>query len=266
MTESLDKIKYIESIVNFDRASIDRLIEYSHDDNLIIRYHAYCKLNSDNLDPQLLSERDWALFPIGVLLNPGDIVWSVYQSGMTYDDEKFEICDYTDYSGKNSYGREINDDSYDLWNRGVLCKLISTHIERESAESAANEVIKIILSEEDYLSLYRYDTKLDTRISQQDIYDWVKIYNLPDILEPTNPDPFNWIDDIIPNYNSQRYRKYQEELYSYYNQLRYYTNEVLEKLTIDEHYKAIDRIYANVVGRLAYVCKETVRETTYFKP
>jgi hypothetical protein len=125
---------------------------------------------------------------------------------------------------------------------------------------------RIAISEEEYLSLYRYDTKLDTRISQQDIYDWVKIYNLPDIPEPTNPDPFNWIDDIIPNYNSQRYRKYQEELYSYYDRLRYYTNEVLEKLTIDEHYKAIDRIYANVVGRLAYVCKETVRETTYFKP
>jgi hypothetical protein len=45
-----------------------------------------------------------------------------------------------------------------------------------------------------------------------------------------------------------------------------YAGRVLDKLTIDEHYEVIDRIYANVVGRLAYVCKETVRETTYFKP
>jgi hypothetical protein len=266
MTESLDKIKYIESIANFDRAAIDRLIEYSHDDNLIVRYHAYCKLNSANLDPQILLERDWELLPRGVLLNPGDIVWSVYQSGMTYDDEKFAICDYTDHSGEKSYGRQINDGSYDLWNRGVLCKLISIHVDRESAEADANDVIKIILSEEDDLSLRSYDTKLDTRICQQDIYDWVKIYNIRELPQPQNPDPFNCVDDIIQNYNSQRYLKYKQELYSYCARLRYYTNEVLERLEIDKHYEVIDRIYANVVGRLAYVCKETVRETTYFKP
>jgi hypothetical protein len=56
MEDSSDKVKYIESIADFDRASIDRLIEYSHDESLIVRYHAYCKLNSNNLDPQLLSE------------------------------------------------------------------------------------------------------------------------------------------------------------------------------------------------------------------
>jgi hypothetical protein len=266
MAESLDKIQDIDSIVNFDLEEIDRLIKYSNDDNLIVRYHAYCKLNSDNLDPQILSKQDWELLPSGVVLNPGDIVWSVYQSGMTYDDEKFSICDYTDYSGKQSYGREINDGSYDLWNRGVLCKLVSRHVERESAEAAANEVIKTILSKEDYLSLYNYDTKLDTRISQQDIYDWVKIYNIPNLPQPHNPEPFNWVDNIVQNYNSQRYLKYQQELHSYCDQLRYYTNKVLEKLTIDKHYEVVDLIYMNVVGRLAYICKETVRESTYFKP
>jgi hypothetical protein len=114
MAEALDKIQDIESISNFDRAAIDRLIEYSHDENLIVRYHAYCKLNSDNLDPQLLSERDWALLPSGILLNPGDIVWSVYQSGMTYTDDEFILDDCTDYSGENSYGREMTISSYDL--------------------------------------------------------------------------------------------------------------------------------------------------------
>jgi hypothetical protein len=266
MTESLDKIKYIESIVNFDRASIDRLIEYSHDDNLIVRYQAYYKLNSANLDPQILSERDWELLPRGVLLNPGDIVWSVYQSGMTYDDEKFAICDYTNYSGEKIYGRQINDGSYDLWNRGVLCKLISIHVDRASAEADANDVIKIILSEEDDLSLRNYDTKLDTGIYQQDIYDWVKIYNISDLPQPPNPEPFQWVDVVAENYNKWRCQKYREELYCYCDRLRSYANEVLEKLTIDEHYEVIDCIYANVVGRLAYVCKEIVRETTYFKP
>jgi hypothetical protein len=266
MTESLDKIKYIESIVNFDRVSIDRLIEYSHDDNLIVRYHAYCKLNSANLDPQILSERDWELLPRGVLLNPGDIVWSVYQSGMTYDDERFAICDYTDYSGERIYGRQINDGSYDLWNRGVLCKLISIHVDRASAEADADDVIKIILSEEDELSLRNYDTKLDTRIYRQDIYDWVKIYNIPDLPQPPNPETFQWVDVVAEKYNEWRSDEYYRKFHNYRDQLLVYTNEILEKLTLEDHYEAIDRIYANVVGRLAYVSKETVRETTYFKP
>jgi hypothetical protein len=57
MKEYLDKIKTIESISNCDRAAIDLLIEYSHDDNLIVRYHAYSKLNSDALNPQIVRIR-----------------------------------------------------------------------------------------------------------------------------------------------------------------------------------------------------------------
>jgi hypothetical protein len=266
MTESLDKIKYIESIVDFDRASIDRLIEYSHDESLIVRYHAYCKLNSDNLDPQLLSERDWALLPSGILLNPGDIVWSVYQSGRTYTDDEFILNDCTDYSGENSYGREINISSYDLSNRGVACKLISTYVDYESAEAAAIQTVKKILKKEEYPYFSSYGSDWDTKISQQDIYDWVKIYNIPDLPQPPNPEPFQRVDVVAENYNEWRCQKYLEELYSYCDRLHSYANKILEKLTIDEHYEIIDRIYANVVGRLAYVCKETVRETTYFKP
>jgi hypothetical protein len=98
MKEYLDKIKNIESMSHFDRAAIDLLIEYSHDDNLLVRYHAYCQLNSANLDPGL-SKQDWELLPRGVLLNPGDLVWSVYQSGLVYTDDEFIIFDLTDDIG-----------------------------------------------------------------------------------------------------------------------------------------------------------------------
>jgi hypothetical protein len=124
MKEYLDKIKTIESISNFDRAAIDLLIEYSHDRNLIVRYHAYCKLNSDALAPQNLSKRDWELLSRGVLLNPGDLVWSVYQSGLVYTDDAFIIFDLTDDSGKESYGREIDSTHYDLWNITIDCKTV----------------------------------------------------------------------------------------------------------------------------------------------
>jgi hypothetical protein len=68
------------------------------------------------------------------------------------------------------------------------------------------------------------------------------------------------------NYNEWKRQKYLKELYCYCDRLHSYASRVLEKLTIDQHYEVIDRIYANVVGRLACVRKETVRETTYFKP
>ena len=50
------------------------------------------------------------------------------------------------------------------------------------------------------------------------------------------------------------------------DRLRNYAIDILEKLTVRDHYELIDRIYGNLFGRLAYICKETVRETTYFKP
>jgi hypothetical protein len=144
--------------------------------------------------------------------------------------------------------------------------LISTHVDREAAEAAAIQITIKILAEREYISLFDYASDENIKMSQQDIYDWVKIYNIPDLPQPPNPEPFKWIDNVERNYNKWKYEKYREELYRYYDRLRDYANRVLEKLTLNEHYEVIDRIYANVVGRLAYVCKETVRETTYFKP
>jgi hypothetical protein len=259
MKDSLDKIEYIESISNFDRASIDRLIEYSHDESLIVRYHAYCKLNSDNLDPQILSERDWNLFPGGILLNPGDIVWSVYQSGLSYDDSEYTIYDFPDDSGKNIYGEEIDVSCYDLWNNEVVHKFISTHIDRESAEVVTNETIKEILLRGEYPYGGYYGLSIQVEeISQQDIYNFSKKYDIPDLPQPENSQPikrYSWEDGDL-----------DESYWMYKFQLRQYAIDILEILSVDEHYELIDEIYSNLFGRLAYVCKETVRETTYFKP
>jgi hypothetical protein len=257
MTEYLDKIKYIESIANFDRVSIDRLIEYSHDDNLIVRYHAYCKLNSANLDPQILSERDWELLPRDVLLNPGDIVWSVYQSGLTYDDSSYTIYNFSSDGDENIYGEEIDASCYDLWNKEVPHKFISTHIDLPSAQAAADRTIKAIIASDEYPYSGYYDLDLQVEeISQQDIYDLAKQYHIPDLPYPQD-------SRVIKRWKDRE----RDELYWMYEQQLYqYAIDILERLTVDEHYELIDKIYGNLFGRLAYVCKETVRETTYFKP
>ena len=261
----MDSINRIKSISIFDRQSIDYLISCLHDASLEVRYHAHHKLNSNNLNIKVLSNKEIETIAMGILIDPGDVVWSVYRSGLTYDDNDYYICAYPDDSGREIYGREIDPSHYDLWNRGVVCKLISTHIDRESAEIAANQVIKDILSQNEYpYSSGGYSTDWRAKISQQDIYNWVKIYDLPDLPEPPNPQPFDWIDLTTTKLNNMRLEEYQDELYRYSDCLRSYAVEILDKLTVDDHYEAIDRIYSNLFGRLAYVCKETVRATTYF--
>jgi hypothetical protein len=263
MTKSPDKIQAIESISKFELFSIVYLCQCLTDNALEVRYSAYQKLRSANLDSKILSDRQIELINLGVLLNPNDAVWSVYQSGMTYTDDEYIIYDLTDDSGNQHYGRDIDISQYDLWNRGVACKLISTHVDRESAENAANQIIKCLLAEKDYFSLYSYCPCLESKMSQQDIYDRANKYQVLDLPLPPEPEPFEWNDSLIYADDNEDYRY---ELLRYYDRLREYTINIIEKLNFEEHYELIEYIYSNFAGRLAYVCKETVRETTYFIP
>jgi hypothetical protein len=147
---------------------------------------------------------------------------------------------------------------------------VSTHIDLLSAETVVHKTIKNILTKDEYPfsscvgSFWPIGTVGNKKLSQQDVYDWVKVYHLPDLPQPTHPQPFDWINEHYTD--PIRSEKHQEDLYRYINRLCSYIWNVLDKLNVDEHYEVIDRIYTNFFGRLAYICKETVRETTYFIP
>jgi hypothetical protein len=259
MTESLGKIKYIESISQLELFSIVYLCECLTDNSLEVRYSAYQKLLLANLDLKISSARQIELINLGVLLNPGDIVWSVYQSGLSYDDNFYTIHDFPNDTGKNIYGEPIEVSVYDLWNNGIAHELISTHVDRESAEVVVNKTIKAIISKAEYPFSGYYGLRLQVEeILQQDIYDLAKQYNIPDVPHPENSRPIkrDWWND----------KKRDESSWMDEDRLRNYAMNILEKLTVEEHYELIDKIYSNLFGRLAYICKETVRETTYFKP
>jgi hypothetical protein len=257
MTESLDKIKYIESIAKLELFSIIYVCECLTDNSLEVRYSAYQKLRSANLDLKILSDRQIELINFGILLNPDDIVWSVYQSGLNYNDSDYGICDFSNDSGENIYGKEIDVSYYELWNKEVAHKFISTHIDLPSAQAAADRTIKAIIARDEYPYSGYYDLDLQVEeISQQDIYNLAKQYHIPDLPYPQD-------SRIIKRWKDRE----SDELYwMYEQQLHQYAIDILKRLTVDEHYELIDKIYGNLFGRLAYVCKETVRETTYFKP
>ncbi len=259
MTEFLDKIKYIESICKFELFSIVYLCECLTDNSLEVRYSAYQKLRSANLDLKILLARQVELINLGVLLNPDDKVWSVYQSGLSYNDSDYTICQFPGDSDEDIYGKEIDASCYDLWNKEVVHKFISTHIDRASAQAAADKKIKEIIIRKEYPYGGYYGLNLQVEeISQQDIYDLAKEYNIPDIPKPENSRPIKgiWWND----------KDRDESSWMYESRLEQYAKDILEILSVDEHYELIDKIYGNLFGRLAYVCKQTVRETTYFKP
>jgi hypothetical protein len=258
MTESLDKIKYIESIAKVELFCIIYLCECLTDRSLEVRYSAYQKLRSTNLDIKILSARQIELINLGVLLNPGDIVWSVYQSGLDYDDSEYGICDFSDDSDNNIYGKEMDVSCYDLWNNGVAHKFVSTHIDRESAQCAVDRTIKeiIIRDEYPYSGYYALDIQVE-EISQQDIYDLANRYHIPNLPQPKDSQAigrYSWNDR-----NPDEYWMHESRLHSY-------AASILGILTVDEHYDLIDKIHGSLFGRLAYIRKETVRETIYFIP
>jgi hypothetical protein len=146
----MNNLEKIISIDVSDRASIDYLIGCLFAPILEVRYHAYCKLKSGELDLKTLSVQEINIIELGVLLNPGDLVWSVYRSGLTYDDSHYYVCDFSDDSGTQTYGQEVDVSYYNLWNNGVACKLMSTHIDIHSAETAVHQTIKNILTEDEY--------------------------------------------------------------------------------------------------------------------
>jgi hypothetical protein len=51
--------------------------------------------------------------------------------------------------------------------------LISTYVDYKSAEAAALQTVKKILEKEEYPYFSSYGSDWNTKISQQDIYNWV---------------------------------------------------------------------------------------------
>jgi hypothetical protein len=105
MTIPINKILQIDSIATFDRSEIDYLLECCNHNDLMVRYHAYLTLARADRERQILSMCDRSLISKGILLAPEDIVWSVYQSGISHDDDRYSIEDFPNETGNNIYGQ-----------------------------------------------------------------------------------------------------------------------------------------------------------------
>jgi hypothetical protein len=248
----LDRIKLISVT---DEGSINFLLNCLDDLELLVRAAAYERIKSLRIANNAVK----GAIDRGVLLRPNDIVYSVYKSGLSYTDENFIIHDYTDYSGDAIYGQKNSSDHAE-----EKSKLISTHISQPSAESEAKEFMKSLISNEKYNYLFHYCPNEKSNISQQDIFNWASQYHVADLPQPTNPKAFQRIEGITWDIdNSEEYEDYICKSACYYQELQWYAVDILEHLTINTHYDLIEKIYTQVVGKLAYVRQEKVEKNTY---
>jgi hypothetical protein len=108
------KVDLLPQSQNYGDAGIDLLIEYAADSALIVRAKA------GQLLQNLPSPKARSAIANGLLINPSDIVFEVYESELVYNDSNYFIPSYEECE---TYGYEM--------------RLVSQHVSESSAEKSA---------------------------------------------------------------------------------------------------------------------------------
>ena len=171
----------------------------------------------------------------GILLNPGDNIYCVYESVMQYNDNWWYVLDSFD---------EILFD-YD-WE---CTAFISFHINRTSAKKAAYEFHKREVSTQHDICFHNINdvgTNDDTfREDFEYIYDWCNRHNIP---------------VRVPNKNSGEYDRIN------LNRLALSLEECIEESLLKEQkYDLLAQLWLDAVGSFAFVQPMVVQERTYLK-
>ena len=223
------KIDLLLQVLQFGEAGIDFLISKLSDRELLVRAKTYQLLqNISSLKVQQ------AIAP-GLLFNPGDNIYCVYESVMQYNDNWWYVI--------NSF--------YDIlfYSNWECTAFVSFHLDRESAEQAAYEFHKREVSTQHDICFHDINdvgTNDDTfRKDFEYIYDWCKAHNIP---------------VRVPDKNSGEYDPIN------YNRLALSLEEcVNESLMKDREYDLLAQLWLDAVGSLAFVQPMVVQETTYLK-
>jgi hypothetical protein len=149
----------LPSALNYGESGIDFLISALRNDSVLtVRAAAYQQLqqNTIELEGGLLEKVQQAIAQ-GIPLKLGDILYSVYELVIGYDDENYFIGsstipednttegDYFDIAGKDSF-QEINlralsdDEMEEFYEQWEVPKLISRHVFKEAAEEKAEKL------------------------------------------------------------------------------------------------------------------------------
>lgn len=264
------KVELLTQSQNYGEAGIDLLREYVTDSALIVRAKA-CQLLQAVDDPEA---RD--AIAQGLLLNPGDAIFEVYESVICYNDWCYDLM--------QSY-QEIEDYGYPL-------KLISQHVCQSSAQKSAllhHQWRAIQLDECNYLPQIGWDEYRGIRATF-DIVDWCLQHQVSIRLPGESQSDFAQRLDMSDYYIERTNKlkaehqaidrefsreEFQEEPHDAYGlgiqkpwnlSLRKKLEErAIALLQATQQYELLAQLWLDAVGKLAFVHQKTITEPTYIE-
>ncbi len=126
-------IKLLPKFLEYSALGVAFLIDCLSDRHLEMRAKAYELLKHVNTveAKQAVSQ--------GILLNPGDIIYSVYQSGKWFNDESYLLFDGVNYL-ESIYLKVYGNENFDEGDAMCRSKRIFCYLDREQAEAAAEMI------------------------------------------------------------------------------------------------------------------------------
>lgn len=262
------KAELLKKAFEYGELGIDLLIEVLKDPELIVRVEAYKILSS------LHSNKATDALSQGILLNPGDNIYCVYESTIQYNDNWWYLLD--------SFNEILYDSDWES------TKFISFHINRASAEQAADKFHLLEATVQHNICPFDIEdvgTNSDCfRENFNYIFEWCKLYSLPFQLSSENHNDFK---SRISQYKYNTDRKVEKILDRYCRAFVYWQTEdyrtkypakkypvkvqleleyfVYEFLHDSKNYKLLAQLWLDAVGRFAFIQPMVAQETMYLK-
>ncbi|MBW4694364.1 MAG: hypothetical protein KME27_21675 [Lyngbya sp. HA4199-MV5] len=294
ITTPTQKAELLAEALNAGDTGIDLLIEALNDETLSVRATAYKLLQS------VSTEKAQRAIANGVLLNPGDRIYSVYQSAISYNDEfyKFETTVWersTDLEealkDEGLNWEEMGYDSYEDFCADYKAEYeshapqrIFRSVDRNEAESVVQKIHQCEL-----LNWHILDFNIPPRRNPNfNLESWCKANNMLyqdgwiNELEFAEILRLRYIEDFKSGkQNSEAQKtilKLTEAMHYPFSLIEWCLSNgvphenslddwesILEYLTRTESYELLRKLWNDAVGSFAFVHEEAIREKVYLK-
>jgi hypothetical protein len=257
------KVELLPQSLNYGETGIDLLVEAVHDAALIVRATAcqlLLKINSPKAQQAIAN---------GLLLSPGDHIYTVYESYLGYNDCWYYLADSVEkichtYNGVNSLSEFYNEYQHGL---------VSQHLSQANAEIAAQVHHQWRALKENISDIGRDESFRETF----ELIEWCKTNNVLVRLPGESRSAFEQrINSFYNLQNDFKLGKEQQFIWQEWEKDDYEINDcweiqreleckVVEILKSSQQYELLGQLWLEAVGRLAFVHEEIVTEPTYIK-
>lgn len=276
-----------ELFLSLEEFETNLLIKALNNPQLAIRVLAYQLLRGIGID---LETAQQAIF-MGIKLNPGDKVYSVYKSGMWFDDQNYNIyderylIDYLNDLNYQIYGSKLLDEEEER----IKCKRIYCYLEKKQAEVKAETLHREIIRQ---AGLGIGGFEWCKKNPDFDARQWCSQHNIPyPDVKTSNiyvDDSYQVIwrikeflaesgnENLEDNLRRSRYIYHPKHIDTWCNDnnveydpsLDKWDNyqQVLEYLYQPKNIALLSKFWKDGVGHFAFVKEEIVQEKIYLKP